>query len=153
MAYLVEPVKYGAINTTDIATNGFYVIMFKSEAYTLQDNTKIDEKIITSGELVAKEQYICSMQVDTNRYWNQHPQHHVITVPTLTIIHPRLEFNAVAYFNAIPKSVYNRTLAKQSISRHPVCLTVSDCDYILEGIGRRDKIRFIRYVEVYSDDE
>ena len=41
MALLVESGKYGAINTTDTTTNRFYVIIFTSEAYTLQDNTKI----------------------------------------------------------------------------------------------------------------
>ena len=30
----VESGKYGAINTTDTSTNGFYVIMFTSGAYT-----------------------------------------------------------------------------------------------------------------------
>ena len=69
--------------------------MFTSEAYKLQDNTQIDGKIITAGELVAKAQYLCSVQVDTNWYWNQHPQQHVNTVPTHTILHPRLEVNAV----------------------------------------------------------
>ena len=49
MASLVELYKYGAINTTDATTNGFYVIMFASEAYTIQDNTTIDGKIITDG--------------------------------------------------------------------------------------------------------
>ena len=34
MASLVESVTYGAINTTDTSTNGFYVIMFASGAYT-----------------------------------------------------------------------------------------------------------------------
>ena len=62
--------------------------MLKSEAYTLQDNTKIDGKIITARELVIKAKYICSMQGDTNWYCNQHPQHHVITLPTCTIPHP-----------------------------------------------------------------
>ena len=42
MASLVQSGKYGAINTTDISTNGFYVIMFTSGAYTLQENTPID---------------------------------------------------------------------------------------------------------------
>ena len=41
MASLVESVKYVDISTTDMATNGVYVIMFTSEAYTLQDNTTI----------------------------------------------------------------------------------------------------------------
>ena len=36
MASLVESGKYGAINTTDTSTNGFYVIMFTSGVYTLQ---------------------------------------------------------------------------------------------------------------------
>ena len=47
MASLVESGKYGAIKTTDTTTNEFYVIMFTSEAYTLQKNTIIDGKIIT----------------------------------------------------------------------------------------------------------
>ena len=45
MASLVESGKYGAINTTYAATNGFYSIMFTSEEYTLKDNTTIDGKI------------------------------------------------------------------------------------------------------------
>ena len=74
MASLFESGTYEAINTTDTSTNGFYVIMFTLGAYTLQEITKIDGQIITHGELVVKSQYICSMQVDTNWCWNQHPQ-------------------------------------------------------------------------------
>ena len=68
MAALIESGKYGAINTTDTKTNGFYVIMFKSEAYTLQYNTTIDGQIITAVEFVFKSQYLCSMKVETNWY-------------------------------------------------------------------------------------
>ena len=93
MASLVESGKYGAINTTDTSTNGFYVIVFTSGAYTLQENTTIDGQIITAGELVVKAQYLCSMQLDTNWHCNQQPKQHVITVPTRTIIHPQLEVN------------------------------------------------------------
>ena len=89
-ASLVASVKYGSINTTDTTTNGFYVIMFTSVAYILQDNTINDVQIITTGELVVKTKYLCSMQVDTNLYWNQQPKQHVITVPTRTILHPQL---------------------------------------------------------------
>ena len=62
--------------------------MIQSEANTLQDNTTIDGQIITAGKLAVKEKYPCSMQVDTNWYWNKHPRQHVITVPTLTILCP-----------------------------------------------------------------
>ena len=87
-ALLVESVKCGSKNTTDTATNGFYVIMFTSEAYTLQDTTTSYGQIITAVKLVVKEQYLCSMQLYTNCYCNQHPQQHVITVTTLTTLHP-----------------------------------------------------------------
>ena len=61
MASLAESGKYGSINITDKETNIIYVIMFTSEAYTLQDNTKIDGTFITAGELVVKAQYLCYM--------------------------------------------------------------------------------------------
>ena len=86
--------------------------MFQSEGYIIQDNTKLYGQIITASELFVKAQYLCYMQVGTNCYWNQHNQQHVITMTTRTILHPRLEFNTVADFHAIPKSVCNRTEAK-----------------------------------------
>ena len=113
MASLVESGKYGAINTTETKTNVFYVIMFISEAYILQDNIKIGGYIITTGKLFVKAQYICFMQVDTNLYWNQYPQHNIITVTIRTILHPRLEVNAITHFQAIPKIVCTRTQEKK----------------------------------------
>ena len=41
---------------------------------------------------------------------------------------------------------------KKPISRQPICFTDADYDYILEEIGRRDKIDLEREVDVYSDD-
>ena len=92
--------------------------------------------MITAGLLVVKSQYICSMKVYTNWYWDQHPQQHVIRVTTHTIIHPQLEVNAINHFHDTTKSLYNRKQEEKSISRQPICLTDSDYDYILEEIGR-----------------
>ena len=41
----------------DTTRNGFYVIQFISEAYTLQNNTTIDGQVIYAGKLVAKAKY------------------------------------------------------------------------------------------------
>ena len=65
--------------------------------------------------MVVKAQYFCSMQVDTNLYCNQQTKHHVITVPTLTILHTQLEVNAVTDFQVKPKSICIRTQAKKHI--------------------------------------
>ena len=58
MASLFQPGNYDAINKADTKTNGFYVIKLISEEYTLQNNTTIDGKHISAGELVVKSQYI-----------------------------------------------------------------------------------------------
>ena len=68
---------------------------------------------------------------------------------TRTIIHPQLEGDAITDFNAIPTSICSITQAKKSISRQPICLTDADYDYILEEIGRRDKIDFERETDVF----
>ena len=86
--------------------------MFTSGSYTIQENTTIDRQIITAGELVAKAQFLCSMQIYTNCYWNQQPKNNVIIVPTRTILHPQIEVNAVTDFHALPTSVCTRTQEK-----------------------------------------
>ena len=73
MASSVQSVMYGTINIYDTTTNGFCVIQFLSEAYTLKNNTTIYGQVISSGELVFKLQYLCSMQENTNWYWKQQP--------------------------------------------------------------------------------
>ena len=102
--------------------------------------------------MVVKAQYLCYMQIDTNWYCNQEPKHHVITVPTRTLLHPQLEVNAILDFHEIPTSVCSKTQAKKAISRQPICLTDPDYDYILEEIVRQEKIEFERDVDIYSDN-
>ena len=45
-----------------------------------------------------------------------------------------------------------QNIGKKIISSQPICLTDADYDYILEEIGHRDKIKFEREVDVYSDN-
>ena len=74
-------------------------------------------------------------------------------MPTCTILHPQLYITVITDIHEIPKSVCNRTQAKQSISRHHICLTDSNLDYILEEIDHQEKFEYERDVEVLSDDE
>ena len=54
VALLVQSGKYGAINTTDTTTMGFYVL----EAQTLQDETTCEGKISLADEVVVKVHYL-----------------------------------------------------------------------------------------------
>ena len=68
MDALLQAVQYGAINTIDTATMGYYVIKFISEPYTLQEETMCGGKISTAGEQVLKYQYMNCMQDNTKCY-------------------------------------------------------------------------------------
>ena len=111
-------------------TNGFYVIKFISESYTLKNNTKIDGQNISVGELVVEAKYIYSMQENTNWYRKQKPLQHNILVPTCPIIHLRLDVSGITDIQCIPKNVLNMIQAKKSIQRNPICLKDYDYDYI-----------------------
>ena len=65
--------------------------------------------MITAREFIVKLQYLFSMQVDTNWYWNKQPQQNFKTMTTCAIIHPRLEVNAVTDLYDMPKSVCTKT--------------------------------------------
>ena len=103
MASLVKSGKYGTINTAETSTDGYYVINFISEAYTLQNNATIDGKIITAGESFVKAKYLSSVQDITNWYWEHHPKQQAIIVPTRTIIHTRLDVFGIKDVQDIPK--------------------------------------------------
>ena len=62
MASLVKSGMYDAITTYYTTTNGFYVIKFLSESYTIQNNTTTDGQVISTDKLVFKAQYLCFMQ-------------------------------------------------------------------------------------------
>ena len=113
MASLFQSSNYGAINTADTTTNKFYVINFISEAYTLQNNTTIDRKNISAGELAVKAQYICSVQVNNNGHWEKQTLKHTTIVPTCTILHPCLNVVGITYFKDIRKTFCNRIQAKK----------------------------------------
>ena len=68
MNSLVQYGKYGAMNTTDTSTMGYYVIKFVSEAYTLQYENTCDGKISSADELFFKAKYLSCTQENTNWY-------------------------------------------------------------------------------------
>ena len=59
-------------------------------------------------------------------------------VPTLTIIHPCLDVITIIYVQDIPKNVCNGIQSKQDIQRHPIIMTDSDYENILDEIEIRE---------------
>ena len=51
MEFLVKYSNYGAMNTTDTPTLGYYVVKYVSYAYTLNEEDTRDDQISTADEL------------------------------------------------------------------------------------------------------
>ena len=84
--------------------------------------------------MVVKAQYLRCTQEKINWYWEHKKKQQVIIFPTQTIVHTCLDVVTVKYVHDIPKSICNRNNKKQDLRKHPICLTDSDHDYILEEI-------------------
>ena len=79
------------------------------------------------------------MQENSNWYWKQKPLQQTIIVPTCTILHPRIDFMTIRYVQDILKNVCIIIQSKKSIQIHPISMTDSDYDYILDGFERHEK--------------
>ena len=67
--------------------------------------------------------------------------------------YPCLDTVAVKDVHNITRSICNINQAKQYLQRHPICLTDSDYDYILEEIDHRDKIEYEKNIRGYDEKE
>ena len=85
--------------------------------------------------------------------WKQQPLQQTIIVPTLTIIHPCLDVITIIYVQDIPKNLCNRIQSNKSIQIHPIIMTDTDYDYILDEIECREKNEIEINVSGNSDKE
>ena len=58
MSVIVHNGKYGAINTADPTTMGYYVVKLLSEPYTLEYDNRFDKQVVKADELIVKSEYI-----------------------------------------------------------------------------------------------
>ena len=58
MSRIVQNGTYGAINTTDPTTIGYYVVNLSSEPYTLEYDNRFDKQVVKADELIVKSEYI-----------------------------------------------------------------------------------------------
>eukprot|EP00957_Ditylum_brightwellii_P113269 8636896-Ditylum_brightwellii.AAC.1 len=58
MSAIVNGNNFGAVNTSDPKTEGFYIVKFASLPYTLQENLEVDNGLIKEGLLVCEAEYM-----------------------------------------------------------------------------------------------
>ena len=91
------------------------------------------------------------MKSKTKCYWQKTKHQQIISLQTITIIHPFIDFFVVKYVQYISRSVFNINQSRQSLQRHTICITDFDNDYILDEICVHTKLimRLMSSVCVY----
>ena len=69
MASLVQLGKYRSIYAAYLTTMGYYVIKYRYEPYTLQEEQTTHGQVSKAGELVVKSEYLSLMKEKRNCYW------------------------------------------------------------------------------------
>ena len=68
MYLVIMEVKYGDIDAGYYSCNGYYIIIFSSSPYTLQEYLSIDGQVISSGEMVCDGTYLFPINSNSHYY-------------------------------------------------------------------------------------
>ena len=66
MSLIVTEINHGAIDADDSEFHGYYIIIFSSFTYTLQENFNIYGQVISSGEMVCEGNYYFPITINSH---------------------------------------------------------------------------------------
>ena len=71
MSSLFQNGKYRAVNSSCPTKQGYYVVNFISEPYTLQGNKTVNKKVFNAGEFIVNVVYLIMIKSSKNWYWGE----------------------------------------------------------------------------------
>jgi hypothetical protein len=118
MAGMVNENNFGAVNTNDPETKGFYIVKFTSLPYTSQENIVLDNELIKEGSLVCEVEYMSPAQEGS--LWYLIPKEGTIStvVDMGKVLIARLSVSVITSESQLDRSMSNLTLSN-IIERKP----------------------------------
>ena len=148
MGTFVTEYTYGAVNTNDSRTDGFYIVKFLSRPYTLQQDETYDNEILKEGCLVSDAEYLTPAMKDSSWYINSKLD--AVKVDMKKVIVPKLDVSIAKSSSDLDYTMSSMT-QKEIDEKEPFKLSSEDYDAIMDEIHRRESVEF--EVEEYSDIE
>ena len=138
MVHLVNNKQFGAIHTEDPKTDGYYIVQFISDPYTLQEDTVEDGVTIANGVLVCDARYFSPVQLGDCWYTLPKDGDIETTVLLRTVIKANLSLHFVTHPNQLPVKL--RGLTKEDCQNMlPFLLPDNIHDNILDEKVRREQ--------------
>ena len=152
MISVIEEGNYGAVSTTDEkAISGYYLCIFKSCAYILQDNFYNDTERIAAGDLVCDITWLNPVPHCKTMFSHGLKDETTLdsTIRVQHIVHEKLDYCYLQSPDQLPKTMrnqFNNLIMKNTIIINDTCH-----DNIVETIHTRNHLDYEEYIES-SDD-
>ena len=154
MAQSIETGKYGAFATTDEDADGYYVVKWTSEPYTLQDSIDTAKYgwAMKAGELVCDAEYYNKVGGASLWYSPTKGEERKVKVRVQQVVAADLTMLPISSTNALPANMGKK--AKQhATGLNAVRLDGDEHEQVLDEINRRAVVEHDEAVEESSDDE
>ena len=131
----------GAVSTSDNNTDGYYLVKWCSDPYTLQEDimntTFTDYEVIEKGDMVCDALYYNPLPYDDMKHWYELSSHEAL-IPLQQVLHTGIKMESLSDANKPSKSGKKiiRCLKRKNI----VKINESDIDEIFEEMERREDI-------------
>ena len=131
----------GAVSTSDNNTDGYYLVKWCSDPYTLQEDimntTFTDYEVIEIGDMVCDGLYYNPLPYDDMKHWYELSSHEAL-IPLQQVLHTGIKMESLSDANKPSKSgkKFIRCLKRKKV----VKINESDIDEIFEEMERREDI-------------
>jgi len=145
MGLCIKDYSFGAVNTTDSRTEGFYIVRFTSAPYTLQEDEFDSNELLSAGSLVCDAVYY--QPARENSSWYILSEHEPLKVNMRKVLVPNLSATIITSVSELRGAL---RMNDDEIRRlEPFQLSQLDYDAIKDEITRRNSVEF----EIGEDDE
>ena len=145
MGLCITDCSFGAVNTDDARTEGFYIVRFTSVPYTLQEDEFDGNELLSAGSLVCDAVYYEPAR--GNSSWYVKSDLSPLKVNMRKVLVPNLSATIITSVTDLRGALRMTNVELQRLQ--PFKLSQLDNDTILDEISRRKSVEF----EIGEDDE
>jgi len=142
IAATIAESSYGAVNTEDPQTDGYYIVKFISSPYTLQNDVVVNGDRISSGMLVCDAEYLSPAFKGSNWYVTPIGGTISVIIQMSKVLISNIDVKVVT-----ERSQLDRDMKKLSnadiLSKKPFRLSDNDRKTIIDEIKRRDAMEYV----------
>jgi hypothetical protein len=156
MAERIKPDKYGAFSTTDEDADGYYIVKWTSEPYTLQEDKLLTEYTpamrIPAGTLVCDAEYYNKVPGASLWYTPTQGDERNTVVRVQQVVAADLTMMPISDSNKLPAGMSKKN-KQEATKQNALRLESDEHDMVLDEIHRREVLEHDEDVESDDDEE